>query len=136
MLWKVMEMSSNSNDYLRALLEKMEDTAEFSELTLTDVNERGNLGNTPLHVAAVWGDVRAIECLLDHGADVNAVGEFGETPLHVAVQIKHSEEIAAQIIKLLLAHGASTSVKNDLGKTPIDFVREVKSPLLRLFPNE
>ena len=127
------EISSSSDDYLRALLKKMEDTAEFSELTLTDVNARGNLGNTPLHVAAVWGDVRAIECLLGHGADVNAVGEFGETPLHVAVQIRHPEETATQVVKMLLGYGASTTIKNDLGKTPVDLVRELTSPLSKLF---
>jgi ankyrin repeat protein len=126
-------MAAKSDGELRELFRRMEDTAEFSELALTDVNSRGNLGNMPLHVAAVWGDVRAMKCLLDHGADVNVVGEFGETPLHIAVQMRHPDEVATEVVEMLLDHGALTNIKNELGKTPVDLVREVTSPIARLF---
>jgi ankyrin repeat protein len=39
---------------------------------------------TPLHHAARFGPVRAVQWLLDHNADVNAVAYNGFTPLHLA----------------------------------------------------
>jgi len=113
---------------LDAVLASMRDTAEFDMIEIKGVNDRGNLGNTPLHVAAVWGDVRAINCLLDHGANIDAVGEFGETALHVAVQMRRPEAV-----ETLLARGASRDVRNDLGKTPIELAMAVDSPITKLF---
>jgi uncharacterized protein len=113
---------------LASVLASMRETAEFDMRDLTGVSDRGNLGNTPLHVAAVRGDVAPINCLLDHGADIDAIGEFGETPLHVAVQMNHPEAV-----RTLLARGASRHIKNDLGKTPLDLAQDVKSPIAKLF---
>lgn len=113
-------MSQKKGTTLKAVLAKVRETAEFDQHDLRGVNDRGNLGNTPLHVATVWGQVEAISCLLDHGADIDAIGEFGETALHVAVQMGHVE--AARI---LLARGASRGVANELGKTPLDLAQEV-----------
>jgi uncharacterized protein len=96
-------MMTSKGSELDAILDSMRETAEFDMLELKSVNDRGNLGNAPLHVAAVWGDVRAINCLLDHGAAIDAIGEFGETALHVAVQMRHAEAV-----KILLARCCKT----------------------------
>ncbi len=50
-----------------------------------DVNEVGYDNDRPLHVAAMWGDVEAIDMLVAAGAEVDARGEFNFTPLRNAV---------------------------------------------------
>ncbi len=90
-----------------------EDLPEFCELRLVDINQRGNFGNCPIHVASVRGNVLELQALLEEGADIDALGELGNTALHEAVGQGH-----AAIVKMLLAAGASTSGKNKLGITP------------------
>lgn len=51
-------------------------------------------GWTPLHQAAMHGQVDLATLLLDHGADVNAKGENGRTPLKLAAAGKHQEMVA------------------------------------------
>jgi ankyrin repeat protein len=113
---------------LDAILDSIRDTADFDMLELQGVNDRGSLGNTPLHIAAVRGDAPAINCLLDHGAAIDAIGEFGETALHVAVQMRHPEAV-----ETLLARGASRDIENALGKTPLELARAVRSAIAKLF---
>lgn len=45
------------------------------------VNSRGA---TPLHIAAMKGEVECAQLLVDYGADINAPDLLGNTPLHWA----------------------------------------------------
>ena len=110
------DTSSNNRD-LSDILERMANSNEFHGDQPIGVNEQGILGNTPLHIAAVSGDVRVGKLLLDAGADPNVHGEYGNTPLHEAVGQKHYE-----FVKLLLEHGASKALQNEDGLTPVDWV--------------
>ena len=47
----------------------------------TNVNEKDNIGNTPLHLAAGFGQTEIIVLLITKGADVNAKTAIGFTPL-------------------------------------------------------
>ena len=94
---------------------KDEDLPAFSQILLQDVNQVGNFGERPLHVASVRGNIDEITALIEGGADVNAPGELSNTPLHEAVGQGHLEAI-----KALLAHGALVDKKNELGQSPID----------------
>jgi hypothetical protein len=55
-----------------------------------DVNHVGCLGRTALHIAAMWGNLDALNALIAAGADLNAqnwierTANCGGTPLHVA----------------------------------------------------
>ena len=73
-----------------------------------------NLQWTPLHSAALSGDVSAIRALLAGGADVNARGENGVTPLHQAVL---SGDVSA--IRALLAGGADVNARGEDRVTPL-----------------
>ena len=77
---------------------------EIAEMLLAhgaDPNVFQGGGWTPLHAAAVHGQLALAKLLLVHGADVNAVSENGKTPLQMAA---HSEN--QKMIELLRRHGA------------------------------
>ena len=78
-------------------------------------NSRNDLGDTPLHVASVQGNVTAATDLLDVGADPNAIGEHGYTPLHEAVERSYRA-----VVHLLISRGASTAIRNASGETAVD----------------
>ncbi|MHB8624412.1 MAG: ankyrin repeat domain-containing protein [Sulfuricaulis sp.] len=109
-------MSNQTKLTLQIVLAKIQDVTEFLGIELTDVNQRGIFGDTPLHVTAVWGDAQAAKVLIEAGADVGAKGERQDTPLHHAVAQGHPE-----VVKLLVENGARTDVRNADGETPLDF---------------
>jgi len=57
-----------------------------------DVDYAGGVGQTALHIAAMWGNLNAVNALIAAGADLNPqnwiernyLGYTGGTPLHVA----------------------------------------------------
>jgi len=59
-----------------------------------DVNAMQAGGWTPLHQAAMHGQVNLATLLLDQGADVNAKAENGKTALELAMAGKHKGMIA------------------------------------------
>ncbi len=62
---------------------------------------------TPLHWAAKFGQIRAAERLLNHGAEINVKAGFGTpTPLHVAASAGRAEMVA-----FLLKHGAEVDAR-------------------------
>ena len=114
------EHQKQSNSELSIILAKMADLIDFQGINPTDVNDRSILGETPLHFAAVSGDVRVGKILLDAKANPNVHGEYGNTPLHEAVGQKKYE-----FVKLLLAHGASKELKNDDNTTPVEYAEQL-----------
>lgn len=94
---------------------KDDDLPAFVEVDLKDVNQVGNFGDRPIHIAAVRGNTDEIQALISAGADVNALGDLGNTALHEAVSQGH-----ADAIRLLLANGASRDARNEFGQTPFD----------------
>lgn len=71
-------------------------------------------GETPLHYAANYTVVKAVELLLSSGVDVNVCDNEGNTPLYNAC---HKD---AQLIAVLLVnHGAYVNMVNKKGETPL-----------------
>ncbi|KAL4425527.1 hypothetical protein ABPG75_009543 [Micractinium tetrahymenae] len=75
------------------------------------------IGQTALHVAALWGSVEAARELLDLGADVNIENARGSTPLHFAAAAKAR---ARDICQLLLDAGADTGLPDLQGRLPYE----------------
>jgi len=82
---------------------------------LSDVNQVGNFGNQPIHVACARSAPEEVMALVSGGADPNAIGEHGNTPLHEAVG-----QDSLEIVALLLQLGANSSIRNDFSQTPAD----------------
>ncbi|KAK6315297.1 hypothetical protein J4Q44_G00148260 [Coregonus suidteri] len=114
------------------------------------VVKRNHKGETPLHLAAIKGDVKTVKELLDQGADPNLKDNAGWTPLHEACNLGHQGVVEVLVERggvllntpgyendsplhdavrnghtgiamLLLQHGASQSVLNMFGLRPVDY---------------
>ncbi|XP_077078212.1 ankyrin repeat domain-containing protein 12 isoform X2 [Siphateles boraxobius] len=112
------------------------------------VNKRNERGETPLHMAAIRGDVKLVKELIGLGADVNVKDFAGWTPLHEACNLGYYDvakvligagaEVNTQgldddtplhdasssghkdIVKLLLRHGGNAFQANKRGERPVD----------------
>ncbi|CAE8736341.1 unnamed protein product, partial [Polarella glacialis] len=61
------------------------------------------VGQTPLHIAAIWGSVEAAQALLELGANPNAANQLrGSTPLHAAALGKGPPERRAECVRLMI----------------------------------
>jgi ankyrin repeat protein len=128
---------------------KLNDIARIKALLEAgaDVNGADELGEKPLHIAAVRGYLQAASMLIAKGADVNGGDGRGLTPLHAAAWAGNNEVVALLIDKgadinagdedgvtplhaaalagrnetvaLLIARGADVNVKNAEGMTPL-----------------
>jgi ankyrin repeat protein len=78
------------------------------------VLSKDDIGATPLHYAAQYGQNNVAELLLNNKADVNAKAKSLVTPLHLAAQ-RGYQEMAA----LLLANKAEVNAKSSFGWTPL-----------------
>jgi ankyrin repeat protein len=72
-------------------------------------------GATPLHEAALRGDIPVIEALLRYGANPNIQDAAGNTPMHLAIP----QEVHSEALSLLLAVGRDPNIRNGDGNTPL-----------------
>lgn len=84
------------------------------------------VGQTALHVAALWGNVSAVQALLESGANVHSQNNLtGGTPLHMVLQSrKAAGKELEETVELLLDFGADPSQTDHFGKLPVDYLIE------------
>ena len=83
------------------------------------------IGQSALHIAALWSHVECCRVLLDHGANINATNTVtGATPLHACVQSSKAQTLQQKLdcIHLLLQHGANPSMGDFYGSIPLDYL--------------
>lgn len=89
------------------------------------VNDKDDLGFSPLHAAAIFDRPEVIKVLLKYGASINACSTTGISPLHDACRFS-----SAGSIKCLLEAGADPNLRNASGHKPFTMCNK---PLRRLF---
>ena len=83
-------------------------------VSVRNMNERFVDGQTPLHLASIFGHSAIAQYLLENNALTDVQDSAGSTPLHEAVRYGNIE-----IAKMILNSGANINAKDNLGKTPI-----------------
>nr|CAD7265239.1 unnamed protein product [Timema shepardi] len=71
-----------------------------------------NIGSSLLHLAADYGHLNIVKCLVDKGADINQPNREGFNPLHVATRSGHLE-----VVQFLV--GLKQNFKESLGEHKI-----------------
>lgn len=118
-----MELDATEHAYLSQFLDEIRELDAFYPLEAVAPTTQGHLGTTPLHVAAVRGDCRAIALLARAGADLDARGEHGFTPLHEAAQ-----QGKVDAVLILLQQGASGSARTHDGDSAAELASLTNSP--------
>ncbi|KAJ8607746.1 hypothetical protein CTAYLR_008614 [Chrysophaeum taylorii] len=84
-----------------------------------------SLGQTPLHIAAMWGNADTVDYLVKAGADVYAINQLSSaTPLHVAASSNKDVEGRLACARLLLAAGADPTSRDADGLQPWEKVAD------------
>ncbi|WBK01282.1 ankyrin repeat domain-containing protein [Methylocystis parvus] len=109
---------------LAEVLEKCEETASWFGMSITSLDQKNYLDDTPLHTVCTWGDIDAVKTLLDAGANVNALGDHEGVPLFNAIIGRN-----AGVVRLLLERGADPNVANSFGWTPLGHAETVGAPM-------
>lgn len=80
-----------------------------------DVNSRDSSDRTPLHIAAVNGNLSIINTLIEAGANVNAQDAEGKTPLVKSIECNHDE-----LVEVFVFAGADVNLRDkESSNTPL-----------------
>ena len=84
---------------------------------VNDVEPRDGYGNTPLHYAAMFGNLEICQKIIGNIKDAHLKNEDEKTPLHFAAENSHSE-----VCKLILERVSDKNPKDCEGITPLHAV--------------
>ncbi|XP_055000684.1 putative ankyrin repeat domain-containing protein 20A5 [Sorex araneus] len=90
-----------------------------------NVNEKDQMGRTPLHLACVLGSINTVQLLVENKCLLNPRDQFKRTPLFKAVQCKYV--VCSQF---LLEHGADPNLVDIHGFSVLHYAVHDNSPFL------
>lgn len=100
-----------------------------------DVTGKDRDGDTPLHLACLYGYFDLARAMLERGADARAANRSGETPLASLAMANLSKAEArgsVSVAEALLEHGAAVDAGDRKGRTPLMWaVNRGNLPLIR-----
>ncbi len=108
---------------LREVLMLCEETGGWYDIEVTKLDQKNDLGDTPLHTVCSWGRLEPVKVLIEAGAAVNARGDKGGTPLFNAVIGKNVD-----VVRFLIDSGADVKIKNDWGRTVLNYAKNTSAP--------
>lgn len=91
---------------LEEYLVECQETGSFPDGKMS-VSSKTISGDTPLHFAALQGNLSVVRLLVEAGSDVNVRGESEYTPLDYAVEFNNVE-----VIEFLQSMGAITNMED------------------------
>jgi ankyrin repeat protein len=87
--------------------------SDRTKVSDADVAKRTGMGDTLLHLAALFDIPAWIGPLVTRGLDINAANAMGSAPLHFAVELGHVD-----FIKELFKHGVNPNVVDNIDFSP------------------
>jgi ankyrin repeat protein len=84
------------------------------------IEEKDKYGDTPLILAACYGNKAVVEYLLAHNAHVDGKNQDDYTPLIFASQNGHKD-----IVEILLRAGADVNARGNEGTSPLIIASQV-----------
>jgi hypothetical protein len=82
-----------------------------------NIDARNELNQTPLHVAASYGNGQACELLIRHGAHIFLTGDDGLSAIHLATRNNHVASVS-----VLLKYGCNPYMPDARARSAISFV--------------
>ncbi|WP_264687638.1 ankyrin repeat domain-containing protein [Wolbachia endosymbiont (group B) of Erynnis tages] len=108
--------SADKLNYVSSILNLQENSASFEVTNSGEINARGKLDRTSLHLASEAGEWDKVKLLLDESANIEVQDEFGYTPIFLATQSGKWS-----VVELLLDRGANIDAQDKEGKTLLHF---------------
>ncbi|XP_031631948.1 serine protease persephone-like isoform X2 [Contarinia nasturtii] len=130
LLFFCFEVNANSDlDHWLFIVAQQGETDDIAELISDGANlfSEDERKQTPLHIAAAFGNLKVVEYLIEKGIDINAEDNDKNTPLHAAAQ-----RGKAEIVNYLVNNGANIRALNNENKTPHDVARLGKGKAAKL----
>lgn len=102
-----------NKDLIEAIMKKDAEMVKYiiKKNAFRSINYNDKEGNTPLHIAACFGDTSIVRTILDNGASIDWKNNDGNTALHLAYVFKQN-----YTVDVLIERGASQRIKNASGK--------------------
>ncbi|KAH0527112.1 hypothetical protein TsFJ059_002145 [Trichoderma semiorbis] len=93
-----------------------------------DVQTIDKYGNTPLHLAVIFGDLALAALLLSEGANANVANNNGKTPLLKLMESEWSKALnrVETFVQLLLDYGADLHATDASGRTVLDMALKMQ----------
>ncbi|WP_341823962.1 ankyrin repeat domain-containing protein [Wolbachia endosymbiont (group A) of Udea olivalis] len=108
--------SADKLNYVSSILNLQENSASFEVTNSGEINARGKLDRTSLHLASEAGEWDKVKLLLDESANIEVQDEFGYTPIFLATQSGKWS-----VVELLLNYGADIDAQDKEGQTLLCF---------------
>ena len=101
---------------------RLESIVPLVESGRTDINQRADDGQTPLHRIVRSFEEETILKFLEYGPDCNIADNEGNTALHIVILSQRS--LGPVLVEALLKHGADPNIRNHEGLTPLLCLRD------------
>ena len=115
-------VAGGENIWVAASDGDLERVKHLLEVEGVSVNAQDEVGYSPLHAAASYGEIQVLEYLLARGGDVTIKDEDGDTPLLVCEQ--------PEVYEMLIAAGADADVTNASGHSLMDILMEDQNEVM------
>ncbi|XP_043922219.1 serine/threonine-protein phosphatase 6 regulatory ankyrin repeat subunit A-like [Protopterus annectens] len=121
--------------HIAARIAEGEKVAEMLLKSGADVNLEQENGETAMHIAARYGNLKMIQSLIEEGGDLTRQSKVGENPLHIAVRHCHLHLVEEILTYLANEKNHSEAVmcvnqENEVGETPLHLAAAIKKDMI------